>query len=86
MLSTLASVITVAEELEQELAPLIAPAPVLGGIAALVQRAANALQHAQRRLTSSGRGADSRGESVAIDGAWGAPKNCGCDSAQLHHR
>ena len=36
MLSTLASVITAAEELEHELAPLIAPAPVLGGIAALV--------------------------------------------------
>ncbi|WP_224744413.1 MULTISPECIES: hypothetical protein [Microcella] len=28
--------ITAAEELEHELAPLIAPAPVLGGIAALV--------------------------------------------------
>ena len=36
MLSTLTSVITAAEELEHELAPLIAPAPVLGGIAALV--------------------------------------------------
>ena len=33
MLSTLASVIIASEE---ELAPLIAPAPVLGGIAALV--------------------------------------------------
>jgi hypothetical protein len=36
MLSTLASVITAAGEHEHELAPLIAPAPVLGGIAALV--------------------------------------------------
>ena len=36
MFSTLASVIIAAEELEHELAPLIAPAPVIGGVAALV--------------------------------------------------